>query len=198
MRPSHDPHGYLNPEVAELERQLDEIDRSLLQAAQTEALKRDTDVRESQRAEEENGAFWLRRFILSLQIGNGAGFLASAAVVGQVDFEAISLAAVLAWVPAAYFALGTGVAGALPLIMAAQAWAKNRPRTRYIAKHMTWAMTFSAITFFIAGMASVVVELRELGQLAEPAVTHAADPAPPSPSPAPRPPAGGPSGTPGG
>ena len=186
---------HIEERIAEGEAKLDEFDAALVQTDLTEALQNQETQRAAERAEQENAAFWFRRFMLSLQIGNGAGFLASAAIVGQVEVEAMPVAAVLAWAPAAYFACGTAVAGALPLILAAQAWAKDRPSLSYIANRTTWAMTASAIAFFLAGMASVVVELRQLGQ---PAVTHAAGPAPPSPSPAPPPPAGGPSGSPDG
>lgn len=147
-----------------LEHELDELDGRLMQAELTAALETDTAAREAARLDQESATFWFRRFMLSLQIGNGAGFLATAAVVGQVDSAAIPLAAVLAWAPATYFGLGTAAAGLLPLVMAARASAKDRPAARRFANIGTWLLTTLAVGLFACGMTSVVVELRELGR----------------------------------
>lgn len=183
---------HLEARIEESEDKLDQFDAALAQTELTEALQADAAAREAQRAEQENATFWFRRFMLSLQIGNGAGFLATAAVVGQVDAAAISLTAVLAWAPAMYFGLGTATAGLLPLIMAASAWAKDHPRARQAANIGGWLLTTAAVGFFACGMTSVVWELRQLGQ---PAVRQAEAPAP-APSPAPAPPAADQSGSP--
>lgn len=195
--PQHAPESMVvhrQPEVEQWERQLDSIDMALIQIEQTAAIEKGTAVREAQRHDAENATFWFRRFMLSLQIGNGAGFLATAAVVGQVDADAISLAAVLAWAPATYFGLGTGAAGLLPLVMAAHAWAKEHPRGRCLANIAGWLLTTFAVGFFACGMTSVVCELRQLGQ---PAVRQAEPPAP-APTLAPAPPAADQSGSPAG
>ncbi|MDP2213630.1 hypothetical protein [Phenylobacterium sp.] len=176
--------------INQAESALDRIDAALAQSNLTQALEAETAAREAAKAEQENATFWFRRFMLSLQIGNGAGFLATAAVVGQVDAEAISLAAVLAWAPATYFGLGTATAGLLPLIMAGHAWAKDRPKARYAANLGALMMTTFAIGFFACGITSVVVELRQLGQ---PAVAHAIERAPIAPNPTPAPTASEPS-----
>lgn len=185
---------FLTNQLEKLEAAIDQIDAALAQSNLTHAIQTEAAAREMAARSEENANFWFRRFMLSLQIGNGAGFLATAAVVGQVDAAAISLAAVLAWAPAAYFGLGTAAAGLLPLIMAALVWAEGRPNARRAAYVAAWFMTTSAIGFFACGMTSVVFELRQLGQ---PAVMHAAEPAQaPSPIPAPPLPDGDPSDTP--
>lgn len=184
--------GMYDNRRAQFEAALDTVDAALAQSSLTRALEAETAAREEARAEQENATFWFRRFMLSLQIGNGAGFLATAAVVGQVDASAISLAAVLAWAPATFFALGTAAAGLLPLIMAGHAWARDNARARYTANAGAFLLTTFAVGFFACGMASVVWELRQLGQ---PAVRQAEAPAP-APSPAPAPPAGDQSGSP--
>ncbi|MDO8900134.1 MAG: hypothetical protein Q7V15_02140 [Phenylobacterium sp.] len=147
----------------EVEAELDRLDAALVQVQHTRAIESDLRARDRERAEAENATFWFRRFMLSLQIGNGAGFLAAASIVSQVDSEAIYMAAVLAWAPATYFALGTGAAGLLPLIMAAHAWANGHPVGKRAANLASLALTTFAVLFFVCGMASVVVELRQIG-----------------------------------
>lgn len=178
--------------IRDTEQDLDAVELAIAQTGFTDAL--DAVTREAARAAQENATFWFRRFMLSLQIGNGAGFLAAAAVVGQADASAIHLAAVLAWAPAAYFAVGTAAAGLLPLIMAAHAWARDNPRGRYAANAGGLFLTVLAAGLFACGMTSVVWELRQLGQ---PAVTQAEPPAP-APTLAPALPAADQSGSPAG
>jgi hypothetical protein len=117
---------------------------------------------ELDRVDREERAFWFRRFMLSLQIGNGAAFLATVAGVLQADLAALPTVAVFAWAPAIYFGLGVSAAGLLPLLMAARTafptviWSG---RAAFIA--ILFATTSSA-GLFALGVGSVMVELTQV------------------------------------
>ena len=97
-------------EVATATREAAAAQRDAAQAQQ-----RATDEREHEKQAQDDAAFWFRRFILSLQIGNGAGFLALATGVLQADnFNTVARLAVG---PFLWFGAGTIVAGIVPGIL---------------------------------------------------------------------------------
>jgi len=108
--------------VAE-EKALDEIDAALLQADNTEALNREGAARERRKAEQDDAQFWFRRFMVSLQIGNGAALLST--ISGVLGAERIEIVAPAASAPAESFAGGLVFAGLIPAILWAdrQTWA---------------------------------------------------------------------------
>lgn len=79
--------------------------------AQTAAARSEADAA----IEREDSAFWLRRFLVSLSIGNGAGFVAIAtgALQNENPLQAISLVVG----PLHSFAIGIIAAGAVPAMM---------------------------------------------------------------------------------
>jgi hypothetical protein len=187
-------------DMAEKEAELDVVDAALAQSDLTQALQADTAAREAARAaaqaEQENTTFWYRRFMLSLQIGNGTGFLATLTAFAQADPDAWVPAAGFAFWPAYYFGGGVVAAGLLPLLAAFERHSEFGPRARNAMNGGILLLTTIAAFAFFSGVWQVGAQLYEISELRLP--THAADPAPPSPSPAPPPPAGGPSGSPAG
>lgn len=118
---------------------------------------------EEDRASREGREFWFRRFMLSLQIGNGAAFLATVAGLLQADKDVLSVMAVLAWPPAMYFGLGVGSAGLLPLLMFAREAVPVDGKWRRIVHLAVLTFTTFSMGFFALGAGSVVVEIRQLG-----------------------------------
>lgn len=152
----------LPPEIEQADRRTDDLIRRLSEK-----------MIEDDRADREVQDFWFRRFMLSLQIGNGAAFLATVAGLLQADKSVLPIIAALAWPPAMYFAMGVTAAGLLPLLMAAQrAFPRHRPvkRGAYIA---VLALTTLSMGFFAVGAATVVVEIWQLGQPARDAALAA-------------------------
>lgn len=188
--------GILEQKALNLARDVDRLDAALVQANLTHAIEAETDAREATKAEQENTAFWYRRFMLSLQIGNGTGFLATLTAFSQADQTALATAAKFALWPAYSFGIGVVAAGLLPLLAAFERRRDYSPRARRAMNGSIYFLTFLAAMGFVAGVQTTWQQLYEITK--QPAVTHAADPAPPSPSPAPPPPVGGPSGSPGG
>lgn len=142
-----------------LEQELDKIDSMLMQSDLTGALEADTAAREADRAERENFTFWFRRFMLSLQIGNGGGFLATVAAVQQADPASLSTLAKLLALPVTFFGIGTILAGLLPLIMAAHANERLTKRAQTSAEGIALALTMGAAAFFACGVLTVTWEL---------------------------------------
>ena len=144
---------------------------------------------EEDRASREGREFWFRRFMLSLQIGNGAAFLATVAGLLQADKDVLSVMAVLAWPPAMYFALGVGSAGLLPLLMFAREAVPIDGRWRRIVHLAVLTFTTFSMGFFALGAGSVVVEIRQLGgaavEAARKTATHKRAPSSPARPPAP-------------
>ncbi|RRN64292.1 hypothetical protein [Caulobacter sp. 602-1] len=128
---------------------------------------------EDDRAAREGRDFWFRRFMLSLQIGNGAAFLATVAGLLQADKDVLSVMAVLVWPPATYFGLGVGAAGLLPLLMFARQ-SVSRPTWVRIAHAAVLLFVTFSMGLFALGAGSVVVEIRQLGQPAVAAAQKAA------------------------
>lgn len=118
---------------------------------------------EDDRATREGREFWFRRFMLSLQIGNGAAFLATVAGLLQADKDILSVMAVLAWAPAMYFGLGVGAAGLLPLLMVAREAVAMEGRWARIVHLGVLSFTVFSMGFFALGAGSVVIEIRQLG-----------------------------------
>jgi hypothetical protein len=190
-----DRRAWADAEREKTELAIDAIDMALLQSAQTEAIERDTNSREALRLEAENAAFWDRRFMVSLQVGNGAGFLATVGAVFQAPIEAAAMWAGPATLISGFFGVGTIAAGMLPSLAGIQTQAPAGSRIWRMARYGMIVLVGIACGAFGGGTVTVV---QAIGRVAEQPPKHAADPAPPSPSPAPSPPAGGPSGSPDG
>lgn len=188
--------GLLDEKAGNVARQIDKLDAALVQASLSQAIEAETQAREGARAEQENTTFWYRRFMLSLQIGNGTGFLATLTAFAQADADAWPAAARFAFWPAYHFGAGVVAAGLLPLLVAFERHSEFGPRGRHAMNGGILLLTIIAAGAFVAGVWEVGTQLYEISEMRPP--THAADPAPPSASPAPPPPAGGPSGSPGG
>lgn len=127
-------------EVAEVQREATEAQR----AATAEA--------ELTRLEAEGTDFWLRRFILSLQIGNGAAFLAVVSSILQAaNFE---FAARLAFPPALGFGFGVLFAGAIPFAM----WFERRQRAEVgdqVSRALSILLCVLSTFAFVVGMGLV-------------------------------------------
>ena len=149
-------------EVKELQHQVEQADRRI-----ADLIKRLSEkMMEEDRTDREVRDFWFRRFMLSLQIGNGAAFLATVDGLFHADKEVLPLMAALAWPPATYFGLGVASAGLLPLLMAAQRAFPSHQLARRSAYIAVLALTTFSMGFFALGSGSVVVEIRQVGQLA--------------------------------
>lgn len=146
--------------IAKIDAQVDDLSKTLTNR-----------ILEDERAAREGRDFWFRRFILSLQIGNGAAFLATVTGMFQAEKDVLSIMAVLAWAPALYFALGVGAAGVLPLLMFAQTAVRGHRLRESLVRHAVIALTTFSMGFFVLGSGSVVVQIT---QLQEPAVDAAA------------------------
>jgi hypothetical protein len=143
--------------------ELSQIDAALLQAENTAALNRDADGRERERAAADDASFWFRRFMLSLQIGNGAGFLAS--LEGILHAEELSDAVTLAGLPAISFGLGVMLAGTLPIVLwgQRQAWIATNGVLRAFVGLALVVFTVGAATFFVLALGSIGGELLRHG-----------------------------------
>ncbi|MFN4177367.1 hypothetical protein [Phenylobacterium sp.] len=141
--------------LAQAQAELTQIDSALLGAANTEALNREAAAREAAKAAGDDAGFWFRRFMLSLQIGNGAGLAATLA--GLQDTTDQRNFALLVVVPAQIFATGLITSGALPALL----WAERLPRLQ-----RTWARpwigaliymtTISSALMFVGGVVEVI------------------------------------------
>lgn len=151
------------------------------EALGTELSKRLGDLRISQiTSAAEDQAFWFRRFMTSLQIGNGAGFLAAVSGIVQADANVLPIIATLIWPPATYFGLGVGAAGILPLMLAARRGADGKPLLVSLARSAVLILTTFSIGFFGLGVGSVVVEIRQLSIPAIEAAKHGQRTEPPA------------------
>lgn len=147
-------------EIAKIDAQVDDLSKTLTNR-----------ILEDERTAREGRDFWFRRFILSLQIGNGAAFLATVTGMFQAEKDVLSIMAALAWAPALYFALGVGTAGALPLLMFAETAVRGHKLRESLVRHTVVALTTFSMGFFVLGAGSVVVQIT---QMQKPAVDAAA------------------------
>ena len=108
--PTLGTRGYA--EQPHLLQEVAQIDTALLQADNTAALQHAAEQREQARLSQDDAAYWFRRFMLSLQIGNGAGFVA--ALAGMLQGDEVGTVARLAAAPAVLFGFGVLIAGLLP------------------------------------------------------------------------------------
>jgi hypothetical protein len=142
---------------------LTQIDAALLQAENTSALNRDADGREQQKLANDDAAYWFRRFMISLQIGNGAGFLASLEAI--LHAEHMQAAIPLAGVPAVRFGLGVVMAGTLPAILWLQRlhWVAENPILREVSRAALIATALGAMAWFFLAVGTITNELVSLG-----------------------------------
>lgn len=92
------------------------IDSALVQSENTKAIQKSEAAREREKAASDDASFWFRRFMLSLQIGNGAGLLAI--VGGALQADDPKAALTLGSLQAVAFGYGVLMAGALPGVLA--------------------------------------------------------------------------------
>ena len=141
------------------------------QLALAEATLRDTASRELDRERRDDSTFWYRRFMLSLQIGNGAAMLALMTGVMGAEQKDMMFLSALAWAPAMYFGIGLVAAGCLPgLLAGSRALRGVTLFNEGFTKRIAWAMSIIVIPMattlaagaFVLGLGSVVVEISQL------------------------------------
>lgn len=89
-------------EITEATKRIDELGRRLADLLLDE-VKTDREGRD----------FWFRPLMLSLQIGNGAAFVAIVTGLLHAEIALVQTLAALVWVPAMYFGIGVAAAGLL-------------------------------------------------------------------------------------
>lgn len=114
-----------NPMLRDLLGELATIDAALVQAENTKAIQESEAARHREQAASDDASFWFRRFMLSLQIGNGAGLLAIVGGALQADDPKAAIG--LAGLQAVAFGYGVLLAGALPGVLALERGARTRP-----------------------------------------------------------------------
>lgn len=139
-----------------------------------EAQSADTASREDARLKQDDAAFWFRRFILSLQIGNGAGFVALAGGVLQADKP--REVAVLAFPSFGWFAGGLILAGLVPGLLYLQRRydvPRGGKRPRWARVCQDFATVFALTSAWFFGTA-VLDGVRAMAMAAKPVATRAA------------------------
>ena len=137
------PH--LLQELVTIEQTLAQMAATAAQVASTAAQVEATEAAERMRIAQDDASFWFRRFVLSLQIANGAAFVA--AVGGVLQADNLPVAAAAAASPTAWFALGIFGSGLLPLILwlERQAWG---PNVRWLSRiFLVVGAAFSVLAF---------------------------------------------------
>ena len=139
-----------NPALRALTAELATIESALIQADNTTAINDAAAQRALEVAQRDDAAFWFRRFILSLQIGNGAALLA--ALSGALQATDVREAAESIRWATAFFGLGVILAGALPGAIWLQ---RLSPRGKRAELAFRAAISFLAVgsaVSFVAGV----------------------------------------------
>lgn len=165
------PH--LLQELVTIEQTLAQIAATEAQAKATAAQVAATDAAERTRTAQDDAAFWFRRFMVSLQLANGAAFVA--AVTGVLQADDLPRAAAVAASPTAWFALGILGSGLLPLVL----WLERQPWGSIVRWVSRAALVLGAAISILAFSAGLVEVTRTLGSYVKPQTGKEA-PAPPA------------------
>lgn len=152
---------------------VDTLDATIAQMENTEALNRAQAERDHAKAAEDDGNFWFRRFMVSLQVGNGGAVLALLTSLTSAD-DVGAVAGTLV-VPVSVFGFGLVAAGLVPafLWLARTAAAKSRefenmwPGRLYTNvqgafAHLAAYAAIGSACLFAAGLVFAIGGLRDL------------------------------------
>jgi hypothetical protein len=141
-----------------LKRELAELDRQRRQIQDRQDAEERARYEVELREAAQGADFWFRRFMLSLQIGNGAAFLA--VVTSVVGADQMAQAAKWAILPAMGFGVGAIFSGMLPMLLWVQR-VQMLAGVRPLFRSLTASFAIVGAVAFFAGMTGVIWGLQE-------------------------------------
>ena len=128
-------------------------DATVAQTSNTRALEEQNAQRARSRAEQEDAAFWYRRYFTALGVANGAAFAALAA--GTLQATDVAHAAIYSAEAIEAFATGASAASSIPLVLWLSSESPRGSSPYKFFRAIAFGSAFVSSTFFLIGIVKV-------------------------------------------